>query len=150
MAAAPRGDAGDVGEVSPFYIPSSVTVPSYRPRVLKQGDAFAVFDHFGDVQATGPGSEGLFFEDTRHLSQWVLTIAGVRPLLLSSIVSDDNGVMSADLANPDLSRDGILWLARDTVHIRRSVVLCEGTLFEQLHLTRTSSRSAAPSGPVAE
>jgi glycogen debranching enzyme len=135
MSAPLRIDPGDVGQVSPFYIPSSVTVPSYRPRVLKQADAFAVLDHFGDVQATGPGSEGLFFEDTRHLSQWVLTVAGVRPLLLSSIVSDDNGLMSADLANPDLSRDGALWLARDTVHIRRSVVLCEGALFEQLDLT---------------
>jgi glycogen debranching enzyme len=134
MVAAPRSEAGEAGQVSPFYIPSSVTVPSYRPRVLKQGDAFAVFDHFGDVQATGPGSEGLFFEDTRHLSQWVLTVAGVRPLLLSSMVSDDNGVMSADLANPDLSRDGTLWLARDTVHIRRGVVLGNATLFEQLEL----------------
>jgi glycogen debranching enzyme len=135
MAAAPHSHTGDPGGVSPFYISSSVTVPSYRPRVLKQADTFAVFDHFGDVQATGPGSEGLFFEDTRHLSQWVLTVAGLRPLLLSSIVTEDNSLMSADLANPDVMRKGRLWLARDTVHIRRSLVLGEGALFEQLDLT---------------
>jgi glycogen debranching enzyme len=132
--AVPRSEAGETGTVSPFYISSSVAVPSYRPRVLKQGDAFAVFDHFGDAQATAPGSEGLFFEDTRHLAQWALTIAGVRPLLLSSLVTDDNSLLSADLANPDLNRDGALWLARDTVHIRRSIVLGEDALFERLAL----------------
>ena len=49
----------------------------HREFGLSDADADVLFDHFGDVQATGPGSEGLFFEDTRHLSQWVLTVAGV-------------------------------------------------------------------------
>src|SRR6202008_3291357 len=73
--------------VSPFYIPASAAVGIARANVLKHGDCFAILDPFGNAQATGPAAEGLFFEDTRYLSQLALTIDGMRPLLLSSSVS---------------------------------------------------------------
>jgi glycogen debranching enzyme len=119
-------------EVSAFYIPALATTTTYRPRVLKQGDAFAVLDHFGDIQATGPSAEGLYFNDTRYLAGLLLTIEGVRPLLLSSTVTEDNTTLQADLANPDLIEKGRLRLAKDTVHIRRTTILGEDALFETL------------------
>jgi glycogen debranching enzyme len=121
-------------QVSPFYIPATAAVATQRARVLKVTDSFAVLDHFGDAQATGPGAEGLFHEDTRYLSQLVLTIDGVRPLLLSSTVTEDDALLTADLSNPDLVEDGVLRLAKDTVHLLRSTILGEDALFETFEL----------------
>jgi glycogen debranching enzyme len=67
-----------------FYIPATTSLQERRPRTLKHGETFAVFDHNGDI-VQGPGSpEGLFNADTRHLSLCTLTLGGRRPLLLSS------------------------------------------------------------------
>ena len=50
-----------------FFIPATSSLHERRPRTLKHGDSFAVFDHSGDA-ISGPGSpEGLFHRDTRHL-----------------------------------------------------------------------------------
>jgi glycogen debranching enzyme len=127
------GDSGEAG-VSPFYIPSTGTVATLHSHVLKQADSFAVLDDFGDVQASKAAPEGLFFEDTRYLARLALTVDGLRPLLLSSTVTEDNAMLSTDLANPDLAEEGHLRLARDTVHILRSTVLGEDALFVHLEL----------------
>ncbi len=139
-AQAGKADAG--ASVSPFYIPATEALAAYRPHVLKQDDCFAVLDPFGNVQATVPSAEGLFYEDTRYVSQLVLTIDGVRPLLLSSTVSEDNAVLAADLANPDLMVDGRLRLERASVHLLSSIVLGEAALFAQIEL-RNFGREAA-------
>jgi hypothetical protein len=34
-----------------------------RTRVLKHGDTFAVFDHYGDIKPGGLGEEGLYYPD---------------------------------------------------------------------------------------
>jgi len=120
--------------VSPFYIPASAAVGIARANVLKHGDCFAILDPFGTAQATGPAAEGLFFEDTRYLSQLALTIDGMRPLLLSSSVSEDNDILEADLTNPDLVENGRLRSARDTVHILSRTTLGEDALFARLEL----------------
>src|SRR5258707_10433385 len=70
-------------EVAPFSVPAMISLQERRPRTLKHGDSFAVFDAIGDA-VTGPGSpEGLYVRDTRHLSTFFLTVEGQRPLLLS-------------------------------------------------------------------
>src|SRR5258708_12298021 len=86
--------------VSPFYIPSVATSRARLGRTLKHGDTFVVFDASGDAQASGPASEGLFYEDTRFLSRLVLLVNGERPLLLSSAATADNQVLTADLTHP--------------------------------------------------
>jgi glycogen debranching enzyme len=136
--------AGDLGEpaVSPFYIPSTSAVATLHSHVLKQADSFAVLDDSGDIQASGAAPEGLFFEDTRYLARLALTIDGLRPLLLSSTVTEDNAMLSTDLANPDLAEEGHLRLARDTVHILRSSVLGEDAFFVRLELHNFSTTSA--------
>ena len=51
-----------------FSVPAAVSLQERRPRTLKHGDTFAVFDHNGDV-LSGPGvADGLFHRDTRYLS----------------------------------------------------------------------------------
>jgi glycogen debranching enzyme len=119
--------------IGPFYIPSSATAGP-GARSLKFGDTFAVLDAFGDMAAAGPAAEGLFHEDTRYLSHFVLIIERERPLLLSSRITRDNTVLSADLANPDIYEAARLKLARDQVHLLRSMVLDDGACFERLEI----------------
>jgi glycogen debranching enzyme len=54
---------------------------------ILDGNEFLVSNRQGDVEATPAQNHGLFLDDTRFLSRWVLTINGVRPALLSV---DDN------------------------------------------------------------
>ena len=48
-----------------FYIRSSSPRVDVRTRALKQGDTFAVFDRFGDIDTFGSGELGLYYQDTR-------------------------------------------------------------------------------------
>lgn len=50
---------------------------------ILDGNEFVVSDRRGDVEATPTNGHGLFLNDTRFLSHWVLTINGIRPTLLS-------------------------------------------------------------------
>src|SRR5690348_10588601 len=104
------------------------------PRALKHGDTFAVFDGNGDVAGGALDPAGLYYRDTRHLSHFVVSVDGQRPLLLSSNLQDDNAVLSVDLANPDLHRAGRLTLPRDTIHVRRTTFLWQGACYVRLAL----------------
>ena len=84
-----------------FYIRSSSARVEVRTRVLKQGDTFAVFDRFGDIETFGTGELGLYYQDTRFLSRLTLRLGKDLPLLLSSTVREDNAVMAVDATNPD-------------------------------------------------
>jgi glycogen debranching enzyme len=132
MAARAEGAAAEPR--SPFYIPATDGPAGRVHHVLKFGDCFAVLDPHGDAQALAPAAEGVFFEDTRYVSQLVLTVNGVRPLLLSSVVSEDNAMLAADLANPDLVEEGRLRLARNSVHILSVSALGDDTFFLCLEL----------------
>lgn len=131
---ADRGGASDEVGHSPYYIPVTAAPTTLRPQVLKQADCLAVLDDFGDIQAGGSGPEGLFFEDTRYLSRLVLAVARMRPLLLSSAVSEDNAMLATDLTNPDLVVGRRLQIARDTVHILRRTVLAADAMFVKFDL----------------
>jgi glycogen debranching enzyme len=138
-------DAGDVAHapapVGPgtpgpqFFIPAATSLQERRPRTLKHGDSFGVFDPNGDSIA-GPGSpEGLYHRDTRHLSHFLLTLDGQRPMLLSSTLRDDNAMLTCDLTNPDLyDMAGRLVLEHDMVHVRRMRFLWQAACHERLVL----------------
>jgi glycogen debranching enzyme len=102
-------------------------------RNLKHGHAFAVLDSFGDVGSVADTPEGVFYRDTRHLSRSLLTLNGLRPLLLSSTAHDDKTAVSVDLTNPDMECDGA-WLPRDTIFIERTKFLWRGSLYERIGL----------------
>src|SRR5687768_5370355 len=99
-------------------------------RVLKQGDTFAVFDQFGDLLPTEASELGLYHDGTRFLSQLELLLLRKRPLLLSSTVSDDNVLFTADLTNTDLRRQDLVAIPRGEIHLFRSRVLWEGQCLE--------------------
>ncbi len=50
---------------------------------ILDGNTFVVSDRRGDLDATPTENHGLFLNDTRFLSRWILTIDGRRPTLLS-------------------------------------------------------------------
>ena len=117
-----------------FYIRSSSARVDVRTRVLKQGDTFAVFDRFGDVETFGTGELGLYYQDTRFLSRLTLKLGKDRPLLLSSTVREDNAVLAVDATNPDVWRDSEIVVPRGTIHIYRSKILWDKACHERLRI----------------
>ncbi|HEV3298989.1 MAG TPA: glycogen debranching N-terminal domain-containing protein, partial [Planctomycetaceae bacterium] len=49
---------------SAFRILAASSLADERTRVLKHGDTFGVFDHYGDIKPEGLGEEGLFHDGT--------------------------------------------------------------------------------------
>jgi glycogen debranching enzyme len=103
--------------------------------VLKQGDSFAVFDPHGDIVPAPASEHGLYHAGTRFLSRFELLLGRRQPLLLSSTISDDNVVFTADLTNPDVVRDGRVMLTRGTLHFFRSRLLANGSWIECLRIS---------------
>jgi len=117
-----------------FYILATSSRVDDRTCVLKQGDAFAIFDRFGDIEEFGNGALGLFHHDTRFLSKLVLKLAGERPLLLSSTIKEDNAVLAVDLMNPDIPHASEVTIPRGSVHVFRSKVLWDTACHERLRI----------------
>jgi glycogen debranching enzyme len=123
------------------YIPAITSILERRPRTLKRGDTFAVFDHYGNVTSGDAGAEGLYHKDTRYLSNLRILVNGQRPLLLSSTVQDNNAVLKADLTNPDFIASGSLVLPKDTIHIARSKFLWAAACHERLGIRNFSNEA---------
>jgi len=115
-----------------YYIATTSSPADDRARVLKYGRMFFVFDRLGDVQTSGLGEQGLFYDGTRHLSELSLKLWGARPLLLSSTVATNNFLFTADLANLDVLSDGAIAIRRGTLHLLRSRFLWRDSCFEKL------------------
>ena len=124
-----------------FYILATSSLADDRPRVMKQGDTFALFDHYGDIKPVGLEEEGVYHEGTRFLSSMVLRFGSERPMFLSSTVRHDGALLTVDLTNPDITEDGRLTVPRGTLHIQRSKLLWQGVCYERLVL-RNYGRAA--------
>jgi len=122
------------GEAGLHHILAASSLADERTRVLKQGDTFAVFDHYGDIKPGGLGEEGLYYEGTRYLSCLLLELEGSRPFFLSSTVRDENDQLAVTLTNPDLLRDGSLWAPLGTLSIALKKFLWQGTCYQQLRV----------------
>jgi glycogen debranching enzyme len=130
-----KGQSKDIIEVEQqFYIRASSSLADDRTRVLMGGDSFAIFDRSGDIQPVGVGQQGLFHKETRHLSRLELRICGVRPLLLSSTIREDNVVFAIDLTNPDLKLSSGIFLPHGTLHIYRTKFLSEGVVYDRIRV----------------
>ena len=121
-------------EPDDFAITAQVSLVEQSFRTLKHGDMFGVFDQRGDVRPANGGTEGLFYRDTRYLSEFELLLAGQPPILLSSTLRDDNATLTCDLSNPDLplgpgEQHNI---THNLIHIRRSRFLWKGTCHERI------------------
>ena len=91
-----------------------------------------MFDRLGDVQTTGLGEEGLFYDGMRHVSALSLKLWNARPMLLSSTVATNNFLFTADLANLDVFSEGAMAIHRGTLHLVRSRFLWRDSCFEKL------------------
>ena len=120
-----------------FYILASSSMADDRTRVLKHGETFGVFDRYGDIQPVR-GTQGLFHQGTRFLSRQELFLNNDRPMLLSSMVKEDNALLAVDLTNPDLYRDGRIAIPRGSVHVFRSRFLWNGVSYERFRLSNYS------------
>ncbi|PYQ40166.1 MAG: hypothetical protein DMG99_14605, partial [Acidobacteria bacterium] len=58
-----------------------------------------MFDRLGDVQTSGMGEQGLFYDGMRYLSEFSVNLWNERPMLLSSTVATNNFLFTADAAN---------------------------------------------------
>jgi len=122
----------DQAPASQFSIAAGATFQERRTRTLKHGDTFAVFDHRGDIGIEAGSAEGLYHRDTRILSQLTLSLEEARPLLLSSMIQDDNTVFSADLSNPDLMIGEQIAFRREQIHLHRLKFLWSSACYERL------------------
>ena len=117
-----------------YVIAAETSHVEITPRTLKNEDSFAVFDSHGDAAPGLGGNLGMFHRDTRHLSLLFLTIGGVRPLLLSSTVREDNATFTCDMTNPHFAaRNGGADLQHSLIHLRRQRFLYGGACHELPH-----------------
>jgi len=120
-----------------YHIEATKSLVDRTLRTLKHGDIFGVFDKQGDCRGGEDGPDGLFYMDTRFLSRLEMRLGGLDPLLLSSVLLDDNGALVVDLANADLhDAQGHIWLQRDSIHIGRTKFLHGRACYERIRLTR--------------
>ena len=101
-------------------------------RTLKEGDAFAVMDRYGDIGSDPDSPEGVYFRDTRYLSRYELKIEGKRPLLLGSSIEDDNVALTVDMTNPDVRSSEEGGLPRDIIAIERTNFLWKGACYDRV------------------
>src|ERR671910_1423098 len=125
-----------------FYIPATSSLQERRPRTLKHGDTFGLFDHYGNILPGEGSPEGVYHKDTRYLSSLQLLINDRRPLLLSSPVQDNNALLTADLTNPDFfDPAGRLQLPKDTIHIVRAKFIWQRCAYERLAVRNFGDRA---------
>ncbi len=104
-----------------------------RPlRTLKFADAFAVLDSFGNAGGVTDSPEGIYLRDTRYLSLFEMTIEGNSPLLLSSVLEDDNASLTVALANPEIRHGDTLAVHREAIAITRTKLLFKGGCYERI------------------
>ena len=90
---------------------------------LKSGAVFVCARPDGDIRPARAG-EGLYAQDTRHLSELCLTLGGLRPVLLSSVMeSGHHAVINA--TNPMLLADGDVMVPQETLNVRRTVLVAD-------------------------
>jgi glycogen debranching enzyme len=123
----------------PYAVSATISLQERQFRTLKNADMFGVFDLTGSINPCDGGTEGLYNRDTRYLSLFDLRIGGGRPILLSSTLRDDNGALTCDLTNPDMSLDGKVVLEHDVIHIRRSRFMINATCFERMQVRNFST-----------
>src|SRR5258705_9764678 len=82
-----------------FYVSTNSSYADNRIKVLNHSDTFGIFDRWGDMTPFGEGIQGIYHHGTRFLSESEFRINGVRPLLLSSAIKEENEILTVDLTN---------------------------------------------------
>ncbi|HET7274256.1 MAG TPA: glycogen debranching N-terminal domain-containing protein [Longimicrobiaceae bacterium] len=101
--------------------------------VLKHDRLFLLVNDEGDIVPPGQCALGLFQDDTRMLSHYQLEFAGGPPSVLSAQAARMYSAQ-IDLAISDKAFGGNSWDPKNSVHIRRELIL-EDRLLERVTLT---------------
>jgi glycogen debranching enzyme len=125
-------------EESKFHIPADAVNFDDRVKVLNHFDTFAIFDRWGDVFPHSKKAQGIFHYGTRFINKLELRVNGIKPLLLSSSIKEDNDILSVDLTNPDLSACNIM---ENTLHISRSQFVRNGIYYEEIKFVNYGEKS---------
>src|ERR1700733_14566354 len=108
-------------EGTPFVLTDAA-----HPRLtLKQGSHFLVLDEIGNIPACNTLGYGYYRQDTRHLSQWELTLNGITLSVLSNEVHQ--GFSATLLYTNPLIND----IPQQKLSIKRTLVL-DDVLWEKL------------------
>lgn len=109
--------------------------------VLKYGDCYGVFNATGDINPAGPDTpkighsrescEGLYYRDTRVLSEWRLSIGNKFPRVQSAAIDSDNTTIHSELLSPEFEFKGDHHAA-GAIRISRTKVLWRGGLYERV------------------
>ncbi len=105
--------------------------------MLKSGDTFLIANRYGNIEDLGTSQYGLFHAESRHLSRFSMRLNKLQPLLLSSVVREDNAFLAVDLTNvdsPNGATASIGDLSRGTVHVFRSQFLLPGCRYEHIRI----------------
>jgi glycogen debranching enzyme len=121
-------------ENNPYYIQASTPSADEHRLVLKQGDTFGVYDHYGDIRATGQGELGLYHEGTRYLSGLSLRLVNSPALFLSSTVKEENDLIAVDLTNPDVLVGDRIVIPHGALHIYRTIMLWYGVSYDSIRI----------------
>jgi len=111
-------------------------------RVLKHGDTFAVFDHYGNIKPAAT-REGVYHDGTRFVSCLMLDIDGACPFFLGSTVRDDNDQLTVALTNPNLQCDNFHRLPLGSLHIVKRIFLWEGVCYQEVQVENHSRQKVA-------
>jgi len=101
---------------------------------LKHEEGFAIFDLYGNIDIGKNNEEGIYYEGTRFLSYWKFYLFDKNPILLSSAVKEDNSLLTVDLTNPDIIKNGEIIIPEGNIHILRSKFLYENCCYEKIYL----------------
>lgn len=123
-----------------YYVLATSDLAARDTRVLKQGETFAIFDVYGDIQPVVHDQSGIFNRGTRHVSRFEFHLNGQRPLLLHSTLRDDNGTLVVDMTNRDLHSAASGFIPKGTIHIHREKFLFDSRCYEQISLTNFGNR----------
>jgi hypothetical protein len=86
------------------YIPSNALLTGIPKISIKDNRAFAVLDSYGQSpRIYSPASElGFYFNDTRHLGVWELTLNGEQAVSLANELLYDGNTAVISMTNRDL------------------------------------------------
>lgn len=118
-----------------YYVLATSVLADKETRVLKGGETFAIFDPHGDILPMTHAEAGLFHKGTRYLSRYEFNLDGdERPLLLGSVLRDDNGVLKVDLTNPDLDVSSQEFLRKGSLYIHREKFVVDSKCGEKISI----------------
>lgn len=142
-ARSPRGEEFDVvGRAGPLRLKEAPRVLAETRQdllVIKEGAIFLCSRRNGDILPGLVSGEGLYFEDTRFLSEFRLTLGG-KPLVLLSSSDDIAYAMVVDATNPNLTEGKVLTVPQQDLSIQRFRMIRD-RLYERISV-RNYGRSA--------